>query len=156
MGGRTPPKRPEDRLGHPKRAESGPSSPARTHEGSAPGGLVWPKPDRTWLARTKRWYLSLAESGQSSHYQPSDVAHAVVMADVLDHATRWRDPAMYRLWERGIKGLMTTELDRRIGRMELAGRRAPSTSTTSSTEPPAPSTASVIDELAAARARLGG
>lgn len=160
MGGRTPPKRPEERLGHPKRAESGPRS-AGARATSAPagsaGGLEWPRPDRTWLARTKRWYLALAESGQSTHYQPSDVAHAVVMASILDDAIRWKDPALYRIWERGIKGLMTTELDRRIGRMELAGRRAAGApSTSDSTVDAPPSTASVVDELAAARVRLGG
>jgi hypothetical protein len=165
MGGRTPPKRPEERLGHPKRSERGgaPSAHA-SRDAHVPAtdahasGLHWPGADRTWLARTKTWYRSLQESGQAAHYQPSDVAHAMVMAGVLDDAIRWHDAALYRLWLAGTKGLMVTELDRRLGRMELAGRRPSSSagSSTSPTSPTAPSTASVVDELAAARARIGG
>lgn len=45
--------------------------------------VVVPKPDKGWHPIAKRWYQSLAKSGQSEFYEPSDWAMAQIVAESI-------------------------------------------------------------------------
>lgn len=42
-----------------------------------------PEPDKSWHPIARRWYLSLADSGQSHWYEPSDWALAYLIAESM-------------------------------------------------------------------------
>lgn len=52
---------------------------------SAPGAskVTVPKADPTWHATAKRWFNSLAKSGQARFYEPSDWATAYLIAESM-------------------------------------------------------------------------
>ena len=85
-------------------------------------GVEIPDPNPAWLPPTLRWYESLAESGQSHWYEPSDWAQAWILAELLDRELL-KDKAssmMIAAWMTGASELMTTEGSRRRLRIELA------------------------------------
>lgn len=49
----------------------------------APGAVHAPPADKTWHPVAKRWYLSLAKSGQAKFYEPSDWATAQIIAESM-------------------------------------------------------------------------
>lgn len=81
-----------------------------------------PEADPLWLPATLRWYESLAESGQSHWYEPSDWATAWIWADLLDRELQRGKPSamMIAQWAAGASELLTTEGARRRMRIELA------------------------------------
>jgi hypothetical protein len=90
---------------------------------SAPGAahVDFPPPSEHWAPMARDWYLSLAESGQASFYQPSDVQVARIWAEVLSRQllTEKMSAVMIQAWASSAAELLTTEGSRRRGRLEL-------------------------------------
>src|SRR6478609_9459090 len=77
VGARGPvPKRSEER----RRRNKPKSKPAKP---KVAGKVKPPKPDTSWHLVAKRWFESLAKSGQSEFYEPSDWAMAAVLAESM-------------------------------------------------------------------------
>ena len=91
---------------------------------SAPGASVVEVPDvdDDWHDIAKMWFRSLAKSGQSLWYQPSDWAEAYFLAHVMSEQllsdTLMNGQKLSALLA-GASRLMTTEGDRRRLRIEL-------------------------------------
>lgn len=67
-----------------------------------------------------RWYESLAASGQSRYYEPSDWMHAQILAEAIaEYATNPGKAAMLNAILSGSTALLVTEGDRRRLRLEL-------------------------------------
>lgn len=85
-------------------------------------GLVpVPEPDPSWHPIALDWYRSLAQSGQSKFYEPSDWQAARYVADVMTknlRAKRFSAQLMASVWA-AMSDLLTTEADRRRVRMEI-------------------------------------
>lgn len=91
---------------------------------TAPGAsrVTAPTPLPGWHPIALSWYESLALSGQSFWYQPSDWAEAVFLAEVMSEALTAgsiNGPKLSAILS-GASRLMTTEGDRRRMRIELA------------------------------------
>lgn len=117
MAGRGPvPKRSDRRLGHRAKAE-------REAATSAPGAAVVSVPAavESWHPLARDWFDSLAASGQSAYYEPSDWAQARVWAQVLSGVLSSARPSaqMVAAWQTGAAELLTTEGARRRVRLEL-------------------------------------
>lgn len=114
MGARGPtPKRSTQRAGH-RTSEEEPDHVAMT------GRVQVPPPTRRWNTRAKRWYRSLAESGQAEFYEPSDWAFAQLLADQLtDELAGEARATMLNAILAGMSKLGTTETDRRRMRIEV-------------------------------------
>jgi hypothetical protein len=110
---------------------------------SAPGAarVEVPKANAKWHPVAKRWFDSLAPSGQSAYYEPSDWATAYLVAESISREFKpvpignLEDgtPVMASLppkgasvaaWLKAMTALMVTEGDRRRMRLEL-NRPAP-------------------------------
>jgi hypothetical protein len=118
MGARGPiGKRSEELMGHRSKEE-------RAAVTKAPGAAVVPvpDPDESWHPIARRWYESLAESGQSRFYEPSDWAAAQYAAEAmtrnLNAGQRFSAQLFTGIWS-AMNDLLTTEGDRRRVRMEL-------------------------------------
>lgn len=108
----------------------------------APGAdeVVVPDVDEEWHPVARRWFESLAESGQSRFYEPSDWATAFVLAEsisrelnpqgivykgeVVGYHPMTVKGASLAAWLRGMTALMVTEGDRRRLRLELERAQA--------------------------------
>jgi hypothetical protein len=95
----------------------------------APGAanVSRPDPGEYWAPAATRWYESLAESGQSYFYEPSDWAQAWVWAEMLSRVLMQGDRPSAQLimaWSAGATELLTTEGARRRMRMELERTKA--------------------------------
>lgn len=117
---------------------------------SAPGAtdVEIPEPADHWLPMCRRWYESLAESGQSRWYEPSDWAQAYLLTEMLDREMQKAKGAngmVISAWMHGAAELMTTEGARRRMRIELAkGNQGD------------PDKDNAVDDLAAFRKRMTG
>ena len=94
---------------------------------SAPGAASVPVPpaDPAWVPAARRWYESLAASGQSVYFEPSDWATAVVWSEVLSRAlSQGARPSaqLIAAWSAASNELLTTEGARRRARLELDRR----------------------------------
>jgi hypothetical protein len=81
-----------------------------------------PPAEARWHPLARAWYDSLAESGQSSFYEPSDWAQAKVWAELLSRELKKRSRVsaqMIAAWAAGATELLTTEGARRRMRLEL-------------------------------------
>ena len=114
------------------------NTPAAGEPQHAPGAaeVVVPKPNSRWHPIAKRWFLSLAASGQAQFYEPSDWAAAELLAESMSRDLR---PQVVGITDSGkvvkeaipLKGaslaaylkafaaLLVTEGDRRRVRLEL-------------------------------------
>ncbi len=110
------PKRSAERMGHRSKAEK-----SDVTKASGAEKVPVPKANSEWHPLAKRWYASLAKSGQSRFYEPSDWAFAFSLADDLSYykARRKRSSQMLTAVLSGMDRLLTTEGDRRRVRMEL-------------------------------------
>ncbi|MEV4739803.1 hypothetical protein [Streptomyces sp. NPDC049555] len=93
---------------------------------TAPGVVEWPEPDPGWHAIARDWYLSLAASGQSQFYEPSDVATARYVAEAMSRnlaAGQRFSAQLFAAVSSAMTELLTTEGARRRVRIEL--ERAP-------------------------------
>lgn len=105
---------------------------------TADGGVrvAPPAADRKWHPVAKRWYESLAGSGQSAYYQASDWATAYLLAESMSRDLRPQPigvdkdgcpiieaiplkGASLAAYLKGMASLMVTEGDRRRARLEL-------------------------------------
>ena len=69
----------------------------------------------------RRWYESLADSGQSDYFEPSDWAAAVFVAETMTKllsARRLSAPLFAAVWS-AMNDLLTTEQSRRRARIEV-------------------------------------
>lgn len=83
--------------------------------------VVWPEPDPSWNPTATRFYLSLNESGQRAFYQPSDVAVAVYVTDMMNKSMQGRvSGQLFAAVMSAITELMATEGARRRIRIELS------------------------------------
>lgn len=118
MGTRGPiPKRSEERRRRNK-PEVGVTTAAR--------GETLPRPpaaDRSWHRLARYWYESLAKSGQSVFYEPSDWATARIWAEILSRQLQSGriSAQMVAAWSAAATELLTTEGARRRMRLELQG-----------------------------------
>lgn len=118
MGTRGPvPKRAEDRAGHRAKSELVPRE-------SAPGAadVVVPEPDANWHPIALRLWDSLALSGQSRFYEPSDWALAYSLMDDLTYykfATKRSGQMLASIYAQ-MSSLLISEGDRRRVGIELA------------------------------------
>lgn len=117
MGTRGPiPKRSDQR-----RRENKPEIPIDT--APAAEDVQIPLPGAHWVPPVAYWYCSLAESGQSCFYEPSDWATAWIWAEMLDRAFSQGmhvNSQLVTAWAAGASELLTTEGARRRLRIELA------------------------------------
>lgn len=110
-------------------------------EAEASGAFVPPKANTRWHPVAKRWFGSLADSGQSVFYEPSDWATAYVIAESISRelqpqpVTTGMDQdtglpivekmpmpvkgASLAAWLKGMTSLLATEGDRRRAAIEL-------------------------------------
>lgn len=130
------PKRSDQRRRHTKK-EDQPDTPPAAAEVKAPD------PDPDWHQVAKLWYESLADSGQSIYYEPSDWAMAYVLAESM---SRDMNPQVVGISERtgeavvetiplkgaslsaylkGMTALLVSEADRRRASIELQRKPAP-------------------------------
>jgi hypothetical protein len=137
MGERGPvPKRSTQRRRRNKVGEDGaPTEPTTGPSGAAaaPGA---PPADESWHPVARRWYESLAASGQSRWYEPSDWATAYLLAESMSRdlgeqvvgttqagvILRDRIPikgVSLNAYLKGMSTLLVTEGDRRRARLEL-------------------------------------
>jgi hypothetical protein len=133
MGQRGPvPKRSDQR-----RRTNKPENPITKAPGAAP--FTPARPPSEWHPAAKRWYESLALSGQSAFYEPSDWATAEIIAESISRdlkpqvvgVTRGRGPVRSdpaegrqprRLPQGDVGSLLVTEGDRRRVSLELERR----------------------------------
>jgi hypothetical protein len=95
---------------------------------SAPTGgepVEAPPADPQWHDIARRWYEALGRSGQSCFFEPSDWAHAALVAEAMSRMlTAERMSAqMFAAVDSSSVRLMVTEGDRRRLRVELERRR---------------------------------
>ena len=133
MGTRGPaPKRSDRKLGHTSKADK-----AGMHVSKADGApaVDVPEADPEWHPVAKLWFSSLAESGQSKFYEPSDWATAYVLAEsisrelhpqgvvfqgeVVSYEPMAPKAGAISAWLKGMSDLMVTEGARRRAAIEL-------------------------------------
>lgn len=107
-------------------------------KGTASAAVAPPSPDEGWHPVARRWFESLAVSGQSVFYEPSDWATAFVVAEAMSRELKPQPMsvgqgdaahvefvslppkgASLSAWLRAMTVLMVTEGDRRRLRLEL-------------------------------------
>lgn len=120
MGARGPAgKSPEERLGHQTQAQI---DAVDRIQGMR---VIWRKANNDWHEDAIAWYESLAKSGQSAHYQQSDVALAYIVAGQLSdyleipHGTG-RGAQMLQALLSAMSNLGTSLADRRRLQLEIA------------------------------------
>lgn len=117
MGTRGPiGKRSEELMGHRSKEEK-----AAVTKAPGASSVTVPEADEEWHPIAKRWYMALAESGQSRFYEPSDWAAAQYAAEAMTrnlNDRRFSAQLFTGIWS-AMNDLLTTEGDRRRVRMEL-------------------------------------
>lgn len=112
------------------------NSPAGGQVTTAPAApaVTPPKANSKWHPAAKRWFSSLAESGQSQFYEPSDWSTAYLIAESISRELKPRPVtigestvmthvppkgAAMTAWLRAMSSLLVTEGDRRRVSLEL-------------------------------------
>lgn len=112
------PKRSEDKAGHRTKAELN-----QITKANGAAEVEVPKPRRDWHPITKAWYKSLAESGQSQFYEPSDWWTAQYVAEAMSRSLKSQNGLISGQLFQAIMSasteLMVTEGARRRLRVEL-------------------------------------
>lgn len=86
-----------------------------------PGKTLWSEPFDYWHEIASDWFKSLRLSGQSMYYQTTDVAFAVLVAEMIHrHISMGLPGKMMATITRACGLLLTTESARRLAQMELA------------------------------------
>lgn len=117
-GGRVP-KRSEDKAGHRTKAEL-----AQITKASGAERVEVPAARRGWHPIAKDWYESLAKSGQSQFYEPSDWWTAQYVAEAMSRSLKGAGAGkisgqLFQAVMGAATELMTTEGARRRLRLEL-------------------------------------
>lgn len=113
------PKRASQRLGHRTKAEQ-----AQTKVIKASGKVAVPPPAKDWHPMARDWYLSLADSAQSQHFEPSDWQAARLVAVEITRMLTAEYPnanLFGKVWS-AMGELMTTEGARRRLKIEVERR----------------------------------
>lgn len=87
-----------------------------------------PKPNARWHPIAKRWFLSLAGSGQAVFYEPSDWALAEYIAEAMSRNLREQkrfSAVLFAAVMSGMTELLTSEGARRRVRLEVERGDAP-------------------------------
>ena len=102
------------------RAKQAPSSPAQL--------VPQPAPNGNWHPEAKRWYASLAESGQAHFFEPSDWQAAHFLAGEISTYLRAKKKSamMFSYIWGAMADMLTTEGARRRVKMEIE-RQPPET-----------------------------
>ena len=90
-----------------------------------------PKPHSTWHPIAKRWYLSLAGSGQATFYEPSDWAMAEFGAEMMSRLLKQGARPSAQMLQSILSmmtDLLTSEASRRRVRLEIERGDAPAES----------------------------
>lgn len=119
------PKRSGTRLGHVNTSEQNGD---HITKAAAAEKVAVPHVNPEWDPMAKRWFKSLAKSGQSVFYEPSDWAYAYFLADQISEYqrnSRGRSSMMLSSILSGMTSLLTTEGDRRRARIELEKAKPP-------------------------------
>jgi hypothetical protein len=125
MGERGPvPKRVSERLGHLTKAQKAEAEQVRVPSATKDddGTVRPPRPNSKWHPIARAWYGSLANSGQSRFYEPSDWQVAYVWAELLSRELRNPHKVsamMMASWNSVQADLLTTEGSRRRVRLEF-------------------------------------
>jgi len=123
MGSRGPVgKRAAERMGHRTKAEK-----AQTDTVEIVGEVEVPEPDPGWHPVAADWYKSLAESGQSRFFEPSDWRAAFYVAEVMTKnltASRFSSELFKGVWA-AMNDLLSTEGSRRRVRLEIERQGEP-------------------------------
>jgi hypothetical protein len=115
LGERGPvPKRATDRAGHRSKAEL-------PDVVEAAGVVQVPEPEEHWHPHARDWYLSLARSGQSKYFEPSDWEQARFTAEMMTTVLKSERPSseLVKAVFGGMKELGTSEAARRRMRIEV-------------------------------------
>lgn len=133
MGSRGPvPKRESQR----RRRNKSPDGPTSKAAGSPTSSTRPPAPLKSWHPTAKKWFESLAQSGQSVFYEPSDWATAFLIAENMSRdlkptvvgvsrdgkpvkASTPINGASLTAYLKAMSALLVTEGDRRRARVEL-------------------------------------
>jgi hypothetical protein len=85
------------------------------------GAVRIPVASKDWHPIARDWFRSLARSGQSRFYEPSDWATAKLLADQMSRMLNLDEPnaSMLNGIVQATRDLMTTEGQRRRMRLEL-------------------------------------
>jgi hypothetical protein len=92
-----------------------------------PDGSTAPPADTSWHPIAKRWYDSLAQSGQSFFFEPSDWAQAAYVAEAMSRNLNQGQRLSGQLFAAVVSAasdLLTTEGARRRLRIELSKAEA--------------------------------
>jgi hypothetical protein len=112
-------KRPEQRTGAGSGAANDPRY-IKVSAGTATGsGHPIPQADPSWKPKARSWYNSLALSGQSELFEPSDWMTAVAAADAYDVFLRTHNASILAQFTRLSERLGSTITDRKRSRIEL-------------------------------------
>lgn len=87
----------------------------------AVGDVEVPDVDESWHPIAQRWYLSLASSGQSQFFEPSDWESAQYVAEAMSinlSASRFSAQLFASVWS-AMGELLSTEGARRRARLEI-------------------------------------
>lgn len=108
------PKRSSERAGHRTKAE-------QPDKVVVPVAFQVPPASEEWAEEARRWYESLAESGQSRYFEPSDWAYARLLARLLSDQLGKARPSseMMKAILTAMNDLGTTEGARRRLRIEV-------------------------------------
>ena len=108
------PKRSSERAGHRTKAE-------QPDKVVVPVACQVPPASEGWAEEARRWYESLAESGQSRYFEPSDWAYARLLARLLSDQLGKARPSseMMKAVLTAMNDLGTTEGARRRLRIEV-------------------------------------
>lgn len=98
-----------------------------TAPSATPDGAAAPPADEDWHPIARRWYDSLANSGQSFFFEPSDWAQAAYVAEAMSRNLNQGQRLSGQLFAAVISAasdLLTTEGSRRRLRIELSKAEA--------------------------------
>ena len=113
MGTRGPaPKRDAERAGHNAKSEAATTAKMR-------GRVHQPDPRHGWSDETVAWYQSLASSGQSKWYEPSDWQQALWVGDQMEEQRLNPSAAQAAIVLKGMQDLGVSETARRHMRIEI-------------------------------------
>lgn len=90
------------------------------------GDVEIPEPDASWHPVASQWYLSLAKSGQSKYFEPSDWSAAYLLAGQITRMLAMRRASATMLaavWS-AMGDLLTTEAERRRVRVEVKRQKS--------------------------------
>lgn len=114
------------------------AKPQETDHAAGADEVAIPKANSKWHPVAKRWFNSLAASGQSRYYEPSDWATAYLLAETISRELKPQPMTVGRgedatiqmvylppksasiaAWLKGMTSLLATEGDRRRAALEL-------------------------------------